>query len=102
MPKHTNRRTRRSCGRVAHAAALLAIFSSVLIAPLQSFAQLPLPLPLPGSLVVTLTSPRSGSTVEGTIPVTASVSIVGSLIVRGLQFQLDCGNRRGEGPQPPS
>src|SRR5439155_1270772 len=101
MPKHTNRRTRRSCGRVAHAAALLAIFSSVLIAPLQSFAQLPLPLPLPGSLVVTLTSPRSGSTVGGTIPVTASVSIVGSLIVRGVQFKLDGGNLGGEDTSAP-
>src|SRR5207245_2799143 len=87
--------------RFAHAAALLVIFSVVLIAPLQSLAQLPLPLPLPGSLVVTLTSPRSGSTVGGTTPVTASVTIIWSLIVRGVQFKLDGGNLGGEDTTSP-
>src|SRR2546428_1801553 len=97
----TNRSTQRPCGRFAHAAALLVIFSVVLIAPLQSLAQLPLPLPLPGSLVVPLTSPRSGSTVGGTPPVTASVTIIWSLIVRSVQFKLDGGNLGGEDTSAP-
>jgi len=98
---HTNKSTQRPCGRFAHAAALLVIFSVVLIAPLQSLAQLPLPLPLPGSLVVTLTSPRSGSTVGGTTPVTASLTTIGSLIVRSVQFKLDGGNLGGEDTSAP-
>src|SRR2546428_169625 len=97
----TNKSTQRPCGRFAHAAALLVIFSVVLIAPLQSLAQLPLPLPLPGSLVVTLTSPRSGSTVGGTTPVTARVTIIGSLIVRSVQFKLDGGNLAGQDTNAP-
>jgi len=101
LETHTNKSTQRPCGRFAHAAALLVIFSVVLIAPLQSLAQLPLPLPLPGSLVVTLTSPRSGSTVGGTTPVTASVTIIGSLIVRSVQFKLDGGNLAGEDTSAP-
>src|SRR5207245_9811275 len=53
--------------------------------PLQAFAQLP---PLPGRLVVTITSPTSDTTVAGTITVRARVSPVG-LLVAGVQFQLD-------------
>jgi Bacterial Ig domain len=44
---------------------------------------------LPGSLIVTVTSPGSGSTVSGTIPVNASVTLIGGLTVRGVQFKLD-------------
>src|SRR5258705_6884863 len=43
-------------------------------------------------MVVTMTSPRSGSTVSGTVPVSASVSIVGSLTVASVQFKLDGAN----------
>ena len=43
--------------------------------------------PLPGnSLIVTLTSPSQGANVSGTIPVSASVSIVGSLTVSRVEF----------------
>lgn len=45
-----------------------------------------------GGLVVSMSSPASGSTVSGTVPVSASVSIVGSLAVRGVQFKLDGAN----------
>src|SRR6058998_4716 len=69
----------------SRAIALLTIFGAWSISPQQSLAQL-------GSLIVTITSPASGSTVSGSIPVTASVSIVGSLLVRGVQFKLDGAN----------
>ncbi|MGH8737393.1 MAG: Ig-like domain-containing protein [Burkholderiales bacterium] len=45
-----------------------------------------------GSLVVNMSSPASGSTVSGTVPVSANVTIVGSLVVRGVQFKLDGAN----------
>ena len=45
-----------------------------------------------GSLVVTMTSPGSGSTVSNTIPVSATVSVVGSLTVASVQFKLDGAN----------
>ena len=67
--------------RVVGAAALLVV-SSLILVPLQAQAQL-------GSLVVTMTSPASNSTVGGTVPVSASVSIVGLLTVSSVQFQLD-------------
>ena len=71
------------------AAALVAIFSLAWISP-QAFAQLLPPLPLPGgSLIVTITSPTSGSTVSDTTTVRASVSIVGALTVSSVQFKLD-------------
>ncbi len=73
-------RVRRVC-----AAALVAILSWAWISPPQAFAQLP---PLPGRLVVTITSPTSDTTVAGTITVRARVSPVG-LLVAGVQFQLD-------------
>src|SRR6266853_1148241 len=76
--------------RLAKAAALLVFVGSA--AP-QALAQLLPPLPLPGgSLIVTITSPGSGSTVANTIPVSASVSIVGSLTVASVQFKLDGAN----------
>src|SRR5438093_1399012 len=60
-----------------------------LIAPQPAQAQLGT-----GSLMVTVTSPASGSTVSGTVPVTASVTSVGALTVAGVQFKLD-GNNLG-------
>src|SRR5712672_1375723 len=76
--------------RLARAAALLVFVGSA--AP-QALAQLLPPLPLPGgSLIVTITSPGSGSPVSGTTPVNASVSIVGSLTVSSVQFRLDGAN----------
>src|SRR5258706_10607110 len=76
--------------RLAKAAALLVFVG--LAAP-QALAQLLPPLPLPGgSLIVTITSPGSGSLVSGTTPVNASVSIVGSLTVSSVQFRLDGAN----------
>jgi len=74
--------------RLAKAAALLVFVGSA--AP-QAFAQLLPPLP-GGSLIVTITSPGSGSTVANTVPVSASVSIVGSLTVASVQFKLDGAN----------
>src|SRR5712675_984709 len=76
--------------RLARAAALLVFVASA--AP-QALAQLLPPLPLPGgSLIVTITSPGSGSLVSGTTSVNASVSIVGSLTVSSVQFRLDGAN----------
>src|SRR2546423_1792993 len=48
-----------------------------------------LPPPPGGSLIVNITSPGSGQTVFGTVPVSASVSIVGSLTVSQVQFFRD-------------
>src|SRR6266481_8942849 len=98
-----NRRRGQSMLKIAKAscaAALLAIFSLAWI-PHQAFAQI-LPGPLPGSLVVTMTSPAPGSTVGGTtVPVSASVSIVGSLVVAGVQFKLDGANLGAEDTTAP-
>src|SRR5258705_11773847 len=76
--------------RLARAAALL-----MFVGPAQptALAQLLPPLPLPGgSLIVTITSPGPGSTVDKTSPVSASLSIVGSLTVASVQFKLDGAN----------
>jgi len=81
--------------RLAYAVALLVAFISVWGSPLPALAQ------LPGSLVVTITSPTSGATVAGTITVSASVSVVGSLVVAGVQFQLDGANLGGEDTAAP-
>src|SRR5207245_2141964 len=51
--------------------------------------------------IVTVTSPASGSTVSGTVPVNASVSIVGFLTVAGVQFKLDGANLGGEDTSSP-
>src|SRR5438552_3804087 len=69
--------TRVPCVRRVCAAALVAILSCAWISPPQAFAQLP---PLPGRLVVTITSPTSDTTVAGTITVRARVSTVGLLV----------------------
>ena len=70
-----------------------AILSTVVgwTAPQEALAQLLPPLPI-GSLIVTMTEPASGSTVSGTVTVSASVSVVGSLTVAGVQFKLDGSN----------
>lgn len=69
--------------KLAHLVAPLIMVGWAWMWPLEALAQ------LPGSLIVTMTSPTSGSTVSGTITVSASVSIVGSLTVAGVQFYLD-------------
>src|SRR6266516_2696921 len=80
------RSTLKNMKRNVWAAALFAISSLALIST-QSQAQLGL-----GNLIVTMTSPASGSTVSGPVPVSASVTIVGGLTVSSVQFQLDGGN----------
>src|SRR5256885_78558 len=77
------------------AAALVAISGLALVST-QAQAQLGL-----GSLIVTMTSPDSGSTVSGTVPVSASVSIIGLITVRGVQFRLDGANLGGEDTNSP-
>src|SRR5438309_3313852 len=82
-------------GRHVGAAALFAISALALIST-QAQAQLGT-----GSLIVTVTSPASGSTVSGTVPVSASVTSVGSLTVRGVQFKLDGANLGAEDTTAP-
>src|SRR6266480_1721209 len=75
--------------RRLYAATLIVISILPWIPPQASAQVLPvLTLPL-GSLVVTMTSPASGSTITGKVPVSASLSSVGSLVVAGVQFRLD-------------
>ncbi len=62
---------------LGYATALSAMVGGGLIAPQPAQAQ------LLGSLIVTITPPADGSPVSGTIPVTASVTIIGALAVRG-------------------
>ncbi len=80
-------------GKRAYVAVLLVISGLALILP-PAHAQL-------GGLVVTMTAPASGSTVSGSVPVSASVSTVGSLIVEGVQFQLDGANLGAEDASAP-
>jgi hypothetical protein len=79
---------------------LLAMVGWSLIAPQPAQAQLLPPLPI-GSLIVTVTSPADGSTVGGTVPVSASVTIVGALTVRAVQFKLDGANLGAQGTSAP-
>jgi hypothetical protein len=72
------------------------IFGWACIAPLQTLAQLS-----SGSLIVTITAPAGGSTVGGTTTVSASVSIIGSLTVAGVQFKLDGANLGSEDTSEP-
>src|SRR5256885_3224645 len=81
--------------RIARVAVLLAMVGWSLIAPQPALAQ------LGGSLIVTVTAPASGSTVSGTVPVTASVSAVGGLRVRGVQFKPDGSNLGAEDTTAP-
>src|SRR5213594_2992830 len=80
--------------RLVYAIALSAMVGGGLIAPQPAQAQL-------SSLIVNITSPASGSSVSGTIPVTASVTIVGSLTVAGVQFKLDGNNLGAEDTSAP-
>src|SRR5437867_1409588 len=80
--------------RLVYAIALSAMVGGGLIAPQPAQAQL-------GSLIVTITSPADGSPVSGTIPVTASVTIVGALTVAGVQFKLDGNNLGAEDTSAP-
>jgi len=77
-------------GRRARAAALLVLSGFALIST-QAQAQLGL-----GSLIVTMASPASGSIVSDTVPVSASVSVIGLITVRGVQFKLDGANLGAE------
>jgi hypothetical protein len=79
---------RRACAAVLFVTSGLALIST------QAQAQL-------GRLIVTMTSPASGSTVSSTVPVSASVTIVGLLTVRGVQFRLDGSNLGAEDTSPP-
>jgi len=81
---------------IARVAALLAMVGWSLIAPQPAQAQLGT-----GSLIITVTSPASGSTVSGTVPVTASVTSVGALTVAGVQFKLDGNNLGAEDTTAP-
>jgi Bacterial Ig domain len=76
---------------------LAAVLSCSWISPIRALG---LPLPQPGSLVVSITSPSPGSTVSGTIAVSASVTAVG-LLVGGVQFKLDGGNLGAEDTTAP-
>jgi hypothetical protein len=76
------RKTRSSRSGPPYATALLVVLGLAWFSPSPASAQL-------NSLVVTMSSPSSGSTVGGTIPVEADVAIVGFLTVRGVQFTLD-------------
>src|SRR5207247_88607 len=80
--------------RLVYAIALSAMVGGGLIAPQPAQAQL-------SSLIVTITSPADGSPVSGTIPVTASVTIVGSLTAAGVQFKLDGNNLGAEDTSAP-
>ena len=56
--------------------------------------------PLPGDLVITITSPTQGATVSGTITVSASVSPLG-VLVGGVQFKVDGANLGAEDTSSP-
>jgi hypothetical protein len=75
-PTHT-----RSTTRGGYAAAFILYVFSAWISPPHASAQ--------ASLIVTITSPSSGSIVGGTITVRADVTQLGSLTVAGVQFKVD-------------
>src|SRR5437016_8525830 len=85
---------------LVYATALSTMAGWSLIAPQPAQAQLLPPLPI-GSLIVTVTSPADGSPVSGTVPVSASVTIIGSLTVRGVQFKVDGANLGAEDTSAP-
>ena len=80
---------------MARTAAALVAFALAATSTPRAAAQ------LGGSLIVTITSPNGGSTVGGTIPVNASVTIVGLLTVQGVQFKLDGANLGAEDTSEP-
>jgi trimeric autotransporter adhesin len=78
--------------RPAYAATLIVMCSLAWIAPRANAQLVPPPLLLPppvGSSLVTMTSPASGSAVTGIVPVSASASNAGSLVVAGVRLRLD-------------
>jgi hypothetical protein len=77
------------------AAALFMALGLISLSTPLAFAQ------LGGSLVVTITSPTSGSTVGGTIPVNANVTTIGGLTVVGVQFKVDGANIGAEDTAAP-
>ena len=77
------------------AAALVATLG------LASFSAPPASAQLGGSLIVTITSPASGSTVGNTVPVNANVTMVGGLTVMGVQFKVDGANVGAEDTASP-
>ncbi len=81
----------------ACAAAFLLVICSLAWVPPRASAQLL--SPLPGSLVVTVTSPPTGSRIGGTATVAASVT--GPLGVAGVQFKLDGANLGAEDTTAP-
>src|SRR5207302_717300 len=83
--------------RIARVATLLAMIVWSWTAPQPVLAQLL--APTGSSLVVTVTAPASGSTVRGTVPVTASTT--DSLTVAGVQFKLDGNNLGAEDTSAP-
>jgi len=65
--------------------AAIALFTaSAALIPSHASAQLSL-----GRLIVTITAPNSGATVSGSVPFSASVSIVGALTVRSVEFKVN-------------
>jgi Big-like domain-containing protein len=89
-PVHTSRVVSRG------AAALFLTIGLAMLSARSVSAQLP-----GGSLVVTITSPTSGSTVGGTIPVNASATGLGGLIVQAVQFKVDGANIGAEDGSTP-
>src|SRR5437763_80629 len=71
--------------RLAYILSLAATIILASLATHRAFAQL-------GSLIVTITAPSNGANVTGTIPVKASVTIIGGLTVQSVQFKLDGAN----------
>src|SRR6266576_2530068 len=88
--------------RRVYTAILSVMVAWTCTVPQAALGQLLPPLPLPvGSLIVNMASPASGSTVSNTVTVSASVSIVGSLTVQGVQFRLDGANLGGQDNSAP-
>src|SRR5205809_7379213 len=85
---------------LVYATALSTMVGWSLIAPQPAQAQVLPPLPI-GSLIVTVTSPAAGSPDSCTVPVSASVTIIGSLTVRGVQFKVDGANLGAEDTSAP-
>lgn len=83
---HTKTRLKNWTKRV-QVVALLTLLGWISISP-PSVSAVELLPPLPGSLVVTITAPTAGSTVTGSVTVSASISPVG-VLVGGVQFKLD-------------
>jgi hypothetical protein len=71
----------------------LAVFVAAWL-PALAFAQI-------GGLIVNMTAPGSGSTVSGSVPVSAQVTIVGLLTVVGVQFKVDGANLGAEDGSAP-